>query len=309
MKWFRGLVIVLILFMIVGVVGAADRATSNPEAIGLSLFFQNGQIAPLTLVGDAPRYLQEIDLVATVATTTDRGIEPIIENSDLAALDWSGIIMVEEDWRAAGDGTFIRQRFYRHAKWMEAPSLFRVVPSDESRTVVGQTLIAHTGTDDTLNAGDDGFVRRFVARQIAFGCLAEDDCTGATFVAQGLVQLSHALHAEQRARPIPSKATRLELKWSQQPHTSRTIHISHASPTVFPYGYGFQPALETVSAPANGHYYVPGETVKFQVSFRDGRGNRLHAAGVLPSYDQFLRGEVASGLRYYNGFALFPTTY
>jgi len=98
MKRFHGLVIFLMLFMIVivGGVVAAKRATSSPDAIGLSLFFQNGQMAPLTLVGDAPRYLQEIDIVATVETTTDRGIEPIIEDSDLSALDWSGITMVEE---------------------------------------------------------------------------------------------------------------------------------------------------------------------------------------------------------------------
>jgi predicted CXXCH cytochrome family protein len=311
MKQFHGLVIFLMLFMIVivGGVVAAKRATSSPDAIGLSLFFQNGQMAPLTLVGDAPRYLQEIDIVATVETTTDRGIEPIIEDSDLSALDWSGITMVEEDWRPAGDGTFIRQRFYRHAQWMEKPSLFHVVPTDASGTVVGQTLIASAGKDDRLHAADDGFVRRFVARQIAFGCPAEDDCTGATFVAQGLVQLRHALHAEQRARTIPRQATHLVLQWSRQPKTSRTVQVSHASPQEFPYGYGFQPSLETVSAPANGSYYVPGETVRFRVTFRDGSGNRLHVEGALPSYDEFLRGEVPSGLRYYNGFALFPTTY
>ena|SRR5256885_13306453 len=85
--------------------------------------------------------------------------------------------------------------------------------------------------------------------------------------------------------------------------------VSHASPPEFPYGYGFQPSLETVSAPANGSYYVPGETVQFRVTFRDGSGNRLHGEGALPSYGAFLRGEVPSGLRYYNGFALFPTTY
>ena len=260
-------------------------------------------------MGDAPRYLQELDIVATVETPTDRGIEPIIENSDLSALDWRGVTMVEEDWRAAGDGTFIRQRFYRHAKWMEKPSLFHVIPTDESGTVLGQTLIASAGKDDTLNASDDGFVRRFVARQIAFGCPSEDDCTGATFVAQGLVQLRHALNAEQQARTIPLEATRLELKWSRQRTMSRTVQISHASPKEFPYGYGFQPSLEAISAPANGSYYVPGETIPFQVTFRDGSGNRLHAEGILPSYDQFLRGEVPSGLRYYNGFALFPTTY
>jgi len=310
MKGFHGLVLFLILFMIVEGVGVtANRATSSLDPIGLSLFFQNGQIAPLTLVGDAPRYLQELDIVATVETPTDRGIEPIIENSDLSDLDWRGITMVEEDWRAAGDGTFIRQRFYRHAKWMEKSSLFHIIPTDESGTVIGQTLIAYAGKDDKLNASDDGFVRRFVARQIAFGCPSEDDCTGATFIAQGLVQLRHALNAEQQARTIPLKATRLELKWSRQRKTSRTVQISHASPKEFSYGYGFQPALEVVGAPANGSYYVAGETIPFQVTFRDGSGNRLHSEGSLVSYDQFLRGEDPSGLRYYNGFALFPTTY
>ena len=310
MKRCYGLVFLLMLCMLVGEVGVtAKRATSSPEPIGLSLFFHNGQSAPLTLVGDAPRYVQELDLVATVETPTDRGIEPLMENSDFSSLDWRGITMVEEDWRAAGDGTFIRQRFYRHAKWMEKSSLFHLIPTDASGKVVGQTLIVDAGKDDTLKASDDGFVRRFVARQIAFGCPSEADCTGATFVAQGLVQLRHALHAEQQARPIPLEATHLELKWSRQRKTLRTVPISHASPQAFPYGYGLQPSLEVVSAPANGRYYVPGETIAFQVTFRDGDGNRLHPEGHLPSYDQFLRGEEPSGLRYYHGFALFPTTY
>jgi hypothetical protein len=99
MKRFHGLVIFLMLFMIVivGGVVAAKRATSSPDAIGLSLFFQNAQMAPLTLVGDAPRYLQEIDIVATVETTTDRGIEPIIEDSDFSALDWRGVRQTREE--------------------------------------------------------------------------------------------------------------------------------------------------------------------------------------------------------------------
>ena len=45
MKRFHGLVIFLILFMVVGgVVVTANRATSSPDSIGLSLFFQNGQM-------------------------------------------------------------------------------------------------------------------------------------------------------------------------------------------------------------------------------------------------------------------------
>jgi hypothetical protein len=290
---------------------AADRSADGtvPTApVGLSLLFQNGAMAPLTLVGDAPRYLREIDLVATVPTTDDRGIQPLLDDSELAALDWTGVEMVEEDWRAAGDGTFIRQRFYRKARWMERPSLFRVTPTDDAGRAVGAPLRAYAGTE-RLTSADDAFVRRFVARQSAFGCPAQGDCTGAAFVAQGLVQLRVALQPEQQARSIPAEATRLSLQWTEQAGLRRTVQVAHAAPEDFPYGYGFQPALDAVNAPANGSYYVPGETVRFQVSFRDGAGRRLHPAGSLPTYGQFLRGEVPSGLRYYNGFALFPTLY
>lgn len=283
------------------------QGTETP--VGLSLFFQDSAMSPVTLAGTAPRYLQEIDLVATVPSQGDLGIQPLLDHGELASLDWSGVKMVEEDWRPAGDGTFIRQRFYRHARWMERPSHFQVVPTDDSGRPVGPPLLADAGQDDRLNSSDDGFVRRFSARQNAFGCPAQGDCTGAKFVVQGLVQLRGALNAERRARTIPPQATRLSMSWSEQPTVRRMVTVHHAAPADFPYGYGFQPALAAIDPPANHQYYVPGETVRFRVTFRDGAGRRLHPEGSLPTYGQFLRGEVPSGLRYYNGFALFPTTY
>jgi predicted CXXCH cytochrome family protein len=295
--------------LVTGLFTGLLAASTPDEPVGLSLLFQNGAMAPLTLVGAAPRYLREIDLVATVPTASDQGIQPLIDGSELASLDWTGVEMVEEDWRPAGDGTFIRQRFYRKARWMEQPSLFLVTPTDDAGRAVGPPLRAYAGKDDRLSAADDGFVRRFVARQTAFGCPSEGDCTGAAFVVQGLVQLRGPLQAGRRARTIPANATRLSLRWSEQPAADRTVPVTHAAPEDFPYGYGFQPALETIDPPANGSHYLPGETVSFRVTFRDGAGRRLHSAGGLPTYGQFLRGEVPSGLRYYNGFALFPTLY
>jgi hypothetical protein len=56
------------------------------QPVGLSLFFRDGAAAPITLVGDAPRDLQEIDIVATVPTQGDQGIEPLIQNSELTTL-------------------------------------------------------------------------------------------------------------------------------------------------------------------------------------------------------------------------------
>ncbi|HEV7507487.1 MAG TPA: hypothetical protein VGS07_21560 [Thermoanaerobaculia bacterium] len=286
---------------------AGAREKDNP--IGLSLLFQDSAMPPVTLVGTAPRYLQEIDLVASVPSQEDRGIQPLMDHGELASLNWSGVKMVDEDWRPAGDGTFIRQRFYRHARWMERSSQFQVVPTDDAGRPVGSPLLADAGKDDQLFSSDDGFVRRFSARQNAFGCRAQGDCTGAKFVVQGLVQLRGALKAERRARTIPPQATRLSLSWSEQPTVRRTVPVTHAAPAGFPYGYGFQAGLEAIDPPANHQFYVPGVTVRFRVTFRDGAGRRLHPEGSLPTYGQFLRGEVPSGLRYYNGFALFPTTY
>ena len=309
MKRFRSLIVPAFFIIAVGGWVAISRATSSQNPIGLSLFFQNGQMAPLTLVGDAPRYLQEIDIVTTVTTATDEGIGPVIHNSEFSALDWSGVAQVEEDWRPAGDGTFTRQRFYRGAKWMEQPSQFLVFPTDSDGNEVGEPLIAYAGSDDSWGPGDDGFVRRFVARQIATSCPAVGDCTGASFTAQGLVQLRDALHTNRRARPIPAEATRLTLKWTVDNQTSRDVEINRASLADFLYGYGFQISLDQISTPANGSFYVPGEDVSFRLTFRDGEGNRLHPEGSLPTFGQFLRGEIQSGLRYFDSFRLSSTTY
>ncbi len=289
-----------------GLTAGADR---KDAPVGLSLLFQNGAMAPVALVGAAPRYLQEIDLVATVPSQEDLGLQPLMESGELASLDWSGVEQVEEDWRPAGDGTFIRQRFFRHARWMDQPSSFRVVPTDDAGRSVAPPLLAYAGKEGPRGPADDGFVRRFVARQSAFGCRAQGDCTGAKFVVQGLVQLRDALSPSRRARTIPPRATRLSLWWSEQPAVRRTVPVTHSAPADFPYGYGFQVALDVIDPPANLHFYVHGETVRVRATFRDGAGRRLHPQGSLPTYGQFLRGEVASGLRYYNGFALFPTTY
>jgi hypothetical protein len=54
-------------------------------------------MAPITLYGDAPRYLQEIDITASVTTRIDQGIEPLIRDSEFSSLDWGGVKMVEED--------------------------------------------------------------------------------------------------------------------------------------------------------------------------------------------------------------------
>src|SRR5262249_49362090 len=176
-------------------------AAALPDEVGLSLFFQNGQMPPLTLVGNPRRYLQEVDIVATTPTTaTDQGLAALIQSSDLAGLDWTGIHLVEEDWRPDTDGTRILQRLYCGARWMNLPSRLPVAPLDGAGQPIGETLVAQAGRDDRWDPGDDGFVRRFVVRQIVRHCANINDLTGAnSFTVQGLVQFRDALHADRRA--------------------------------------------------------------------------------------------------------------
>ena len=158
------------LIVLITSIAPATRGTppNQTPLIGLSLIFQNSVMAPITLVGDAPRYVQEIDVVAnTPPSNQDLGIAPLINNSEFSALDWRGVQMVDEDWRTPDGVTFTRQRFYRGAGWMEKESQFKVFPVDANGVPLGEPLIASAGSDDRWKSEDDGFVRRFTV-QVGF---------------------------------------------------------------------------------------------------------------------------------------------
>lgn len=285
-------------------------ALAATEPVGLSLFFQNGQMAPLKLATVAPRYLDEVDLVVTTPPSpNDEGAQPITVSSEFGSLNWTGLVQVEEDWRQGVDGKLQRQRFFRNAAWMNSPSLFTAIPLNASGLPVGLPLVASTGLDSQRTVLDDGFIRRFVVRQIASGCPAVNNCTGASFVVQALVQWRAALRPQQRAVQIPAAATRLKLLWSENLSRPNTVALERVPPSSLPFGHGFQTTLTPLSAPGNGQFYLPGEAVSFRVNLLDGQGRRLHPVGSLPTYLDFVSGQVPSGIDYYNGFQLNPTLY
>jgi hypothetical protein len=169
--------------------------------------------------------------------------------------------------------------------------------------IVGLPIIALAGRDDGRSQFDDGFVRRFDARQITFGCPSVGNCAGAQgYVAEGLAQLRNALNPEQDARRIPAHATQLGVLWSADLRSFRKAPVVHADRADVAWGYGFEPRIEPVNAPANGQFYTPGESLDLRLSFYDGEGNRLIPPGPMPTYDDFERDAIPSGLRYYDGF-------
>jgi hypothetical protein len=303
-------VVLIVAAVVPSASGRADEP--GPSPVGLSLWFQDGivrkqDLSPKTtlLIDDTARFIQEMDITASVTTATDQGIAPVVENSDLSDLDWTGVQMVEEEWRPLNDGTtrLIRQRYYRDARWMKEESAFLVLPMDKQRNVVGLPLFANVGLDGLALPTDDGFVRRFVARQVASPCDAVNDCSEATsYIAEALVQFRDPLHPELSAAAIPKDATQLGVLWTAEHDHMRFAPVTHATRKNVEWGYGFVPKLSVVNPPANHRFYVPGEQLTLQMSFFDGEGNRLFAPGAMPTYQDFENDDIPSGLRYYDGF-------
>ena len=52
-----------------------------------------------------------------------------------------------------------------------------VLPLNAGNIPTGLPLIAVAGSDENRTPVDDGFVRRFIVRQIAFGCPAVGNCS------------------------------------------------------------------------------------------------------------------------------------
>lgn len=282
----------------VGMSGEALHVGGDP--VGLSLFFRDGTHEPLRLTKGHPRYLQEVDIVERVQTTEDLGIEPLFTAPATQSLDWTGVTLVEEQWIPSLDGTFTRERYYRNAKWMERKSSFTLVPRDAQGHTVGSPLHFAVGRDNAWRPSNDAFVRRFSARQLALGCTQVNDCSGAAYVAETLVQARDATRIQQRARPIDPRAVSFTLLWSAQATATRSVAVEQTRRSEAPYAYGLDVALSEVSTPSNGAFYEPGENVTLQVTLRDGDGNRLHPEGSLPTFLEVFTGQEESGIRYLN---------
>lgn len=276
-----------------------QSVTLQQQRAGISLLFSNGAAPPKLIIGNGQRFVQEIDLVESVSTTTDQGIAPLLSNPRTAALNWNGVAQVEEIWVPALDGTFTRERYFRNARWMEQPSTFRLRALNQNGNPIGTPWVVQAGRDNRIGPNDDAFVRRFVARQSAFGCGSVGDCSGATgFTAQVLVQVRDALDPAAGSHNVPGATRELRLRWNHLPDQEYVVQVERETAQQADFDYGFQVAIEEASTPANGSYYEPGESASFRMVYRDGQGNRLHPPGELPTYADYVNGGVASGLRY-----------
>ncbi|MEL6760572.1 MAG: cytochrome C [Myxococcota bacterium] len=279
-----------------------DEPTDIDTPIGIALEINDGVGLPLRVRKRQRVFINQIDILAAVATSTDTGLKTVQRESDLAALDWRGIEFEEEEpvLTANPDGTFVNRRFFRGARWMENPSVIFVWQENKRGRIVSLPIPLFIGGADRERDSDAFFVRRLRGLQFINDCEGLTECDSATsFVEEALVELRNARTPASTFR-LRRSATRLRVWWSARAGRPYTIPLTQvAAPE---WDYGFKISLEAVTPPGPQGFYEPGSDVTFRITLTDGAGKRLHPEGSLPTYADVVFEGVDSGIQYYRAF-------
>jgi predicted CXXCH cytochrome family protein len=286
----------------------AAGPTTTDTPIGLAFEIDNGVGVPLKVRKGQRFYINQIDMRASVDASSDEGVTGLDRSGDFASLDWRGTTFVDQSFAAQNqDGTFTRRRFYRKAKWMEQPSVFLVQQVDAEGRVTSQPLVIDTGLEQKRTPLDSFFARRLRAIQWTNDCVSTTDCAAAShYSEEALIELRYANGTNPNFK-IQSRTTALRVVWSLKPDSPYTIPVEQVeNPN---WDYGFNVELNALTPAAADGTYAPGQEVTFQVTLKDGAGKRLHPPGAMPSYNDFISGNVESGIQYWRGFAEPYATY
>ncbi len=282
---------------------AVEAAASRGRVIGVALEVEDGEGLPLRVRAGQSFYINQIDLRAAINATRDEGVDGLRMVGDFANLGWGGVRAVEHEFELLpGAEGYKRRRFYRDAAWMNVPSHFTVEPVDAQGNLTGEAIHLNAGSNDTRRDSDDFFIRRFRAIQWTYDCVAIDNCTGAdNFMEEALVELRHArTPAKGKLVTLRPATAALRLRWSLRPGAAYTIPVEQvANPA---YDYGFSIDVTTLTPPRADGTYAPGANISFQLTLKDGTGNRLHPQGSLPTYNEVVFGQNAPGIQYYRSF-------
>ena len=283
--------------------------TTTKTAIGLAFEIENGVGKPIQVRAEQTFFINQIDIRTFLEATVDEGVSGLARTGDFARLPWRGVQQVDQSPLDSQnpDGTFTQRRFFRDATWMEAESLFAVEQVDAHGRPLGLPLVLSTGKGDKSGPHDNFWVRRFRGIQWVYDCATTTACPGAkSFQEEALVELRNSMHPDQTFKIHP-RTTALKVVWSLNPTRPYTIPLTQvASPQ---WDYGFKIDVDALTAPRSDGSYAPGTDIKFQITLRDGAGNRLHDPGSLPKYPEAAPEPTPSGITYYRAFYDASTTY
>ena len=289
--------------------------TTKSTPIGIALDLEDGQGQPLSVRAGQLVYINQVDMRAAITTTVDEGVAGLQTQGDFADLPWAGTVQADQSFVDVpnADGTWTRRRFYRESAWMNLPSSFFIEQLDASGRPSGASLFVDSALEFLRTPNDSFFVRRMRAIQWANNCstgpsnaLPQGDCSTANnFTEEALVELRYS------EGPLPNmqigaNTTQLRFVWSLRPDKPYVIPVTQVVNPPLDYGFSLELAPVTPTAPDGT--YAPGQQVSFQVTLRDGSGNRLHPVGQLPSYLDYLSGDT-NGIQYYRFFQEQYATY
>lgn len=279
----------------------APGPTTTDTPIGLAFEIENGVGAPLEVRKGQRFYINQIDMRASLETSVDEGVSGLDASGDFAGLDWRGTALADQSFvdQQNADGTWTRRKFYRSARWIDGPSFFVVEQVDAAGHDTAFPILVGTGLEKQRTPLDNFFVRRLRAIQWTYDCPTSTSCAGAThFGEEALVELRNAQFPGPSFKMRPD-TTALRVTWTANPTKHYAIPVHQVESPAWDYGFDID--LAAVTPPAADGTYAPGQSISFQFTLKDGSGKRLHDPGTMPSYQDFLAGNIPSGIQYYRG--------
>ena len=288
---------------------SARKATSRATPIGLALEINNGHGVPMRVRSGQTFYINQLDIRAAIENTPrDEGIQGLQVSGDFSTLAWgSNTSFSEGDLTILPNlsGSYTRRKFFKKSLWMEKPSVFRLEQLNAHNEPLGPPMILFTGEEQRRRVTDSFFIRRTRGIQWTYDCPKSNDCTGAMkFGEEALLELRSARNMKNVVTLHP-QAKAFRLQWSIQNHNYMIPIEQIENPE---YDYGLQIDITPITKPSHGTTYPPGSKIQFQVTLRDGSGNRLHPEGALPTYNSVYKEENTSGIQYYRGFEFIEPT-
>lgn len=273
--------------------------TTENTPVGLAFEIDNGVGVPLSVRRRQRFYINQIDIRTAIDASVDEGVDGLSEAGDFEELDWDGTDFAEESFvgQPNADGTFTRRRFFRDAEWMNDPSWFVIQQIDSSGHTVGIPTLVGTGLEHLRTPLDSFFIRRLRAIQWTHDCPTPETCDDATaYTEEALVELRSANGSKPNFK-LRDATTALRVTWSLKPHDPYIVPVEQVDDPQWDYGFDIE--LAALTPPAPDGAYAPGQDVTFQFTLSDGAGQPLHEPGTMPSYADFVQGEVGSGIQYW----------
>ncbi len=289
----------------------------------------------LVVTPGATYFLRELSVMDAIINTDHRDFADrqspaqwMRKQSRFKALDWTGLTVGRENWRTMGGGNYQREVFYENAAWMLSNTdtlLLEVLdPSGNVRAsqeylrtdflaenpVTGRTRVSWTVTgvgrprypgdpEPQQGASPAPFYHTGVKVSLAnstnpFKSFRMPDLTG-----EGVIRVTWSLMKDQ---PFLFPVVFLPAEQSA-PTCYKLDAEGLATEEKVPCGFGLQQAVK-FNKPANGKYYMPGETLDFLISLKDGENNGLHPRELMPSWNEYMHSQ-SNGLAYFNDRMLF----